>query len=172
MEEVMVSIWHAIGPMLVADDVVRLRVAASRWNKGDWCGSLGRVFFNMLTLERHKKLWHYDTDGNRVITSVRRRIPVMEGIRRDGPQLPRKEKSHDGQEEEMDLAFYGNVMLALLREDTAVTRALHTSRFGEVHLLRENSIWGFPEVLQEALYEISSGSMSPIWMTHGIKGCP
>ena len=54
-----------------------VRVAASRWNKGDRYGPLGRVFFNMLTLERHR-LWHYDTDGIRVITSVRRRIPVME----------------------------------------------------------------------------------------------
>ena len=54
------------------------------------------------------------TDGNRVITSVRRRIPVMEGIRREGLQRPREVQSHDGQEEEMDLAFCGNVMLALL----------------------------------------------------------
>ena len=30
-------------------------------------------------------------DGNNVIASVRRRIPIMEGIRRDGLQLPRKE---------------------------------------------------------------------------------
>ena len=49
------SIWYTIGPMLATDDVVRLRVAASRWNKGDWYGSLGRVFFKMLTLERYKK---------------------------------------------------------------------------------------------------------------------
>ena len=77
-----------------------------------------------LTLERHRVLWHYDTDGNRVTTSVRRRIPVMEGIRRDGLQLSREVEPHDGQEEEMDLAFYGNAMLALLREDAAVTRAV------------------------------------------------
>ena len=40
-----VSIWYTIGPMLATDDVVRLRVAASRWNKGDCYGPLGRVFF-------------------------------------------------------------------------------------------------------------------------------
>ena len=84
MEEVLHgSIWYTIGRMLATDDVERLRVAASRWNRGDWYGPLGRVFFIMLTLERHKKLWHCDTDGDRVITSVRRRTPVMEGIRRD-----------------------------------------------------------------------------------------
>ena len=76
---------------------------------GDRYGPLGRVFFNMLTLERHKELWHYDTDGNRVITSVKRRIPVMEGNRRNGLQLPRKAKPHHGQEE-MDMAFNENVM--------------------------------------------------------------
>ena len=53
MEEVFHGpIWYAI-----------LRVAASRWKKGDWYGPLARVFFNMLTLERHRELWHYDTDG-------------------------------------------------------------------------------------------------------------
>ena len=51
MEEVFHgSIWKTVGPMLATDDVVRLRVAASRWNKGDWYGPLGRVFFNMLAL--------------------------------------------------------------------------------------------------------------------------
>ena len=134
------SIWCTNGPWLAADDVVRLRDAASRWNKGDRFGPLERVFFNMLTLERHMVLGHHDTDGNRV-TAVRMRILVMEGIRRDGLQLPREVKFHDGQEEELDLAFCGNVMLALLREDTAVSRPLHTSCFGEVHLLREMSIW-------------------------------
>ena len=69
MEDVFhTSIWYTIGPMLATEDVVRLRGVASRWNKGDWFRSLGRVFFNMLTLERHKELWHYDTDGNHVIT--------------------------------------------------------------------------------------------------------
>ena len=39
MEEVFNgSIWYTIGPVLATDDVVRLRVAASRWNKGDWYG--------------------------------------------------------------------------------------------------------------------------------------
>ena len=82
------SIWKTVGPMLATDDVVRLRVAASRWNKGDWCGPLWT-----------RLLQHYDTDGNRVISSVRRCIPVMEGIHRDGLQLPRKVEPHDGQEE-------------------------------------------------------------------------
>ena len=59
-----------IRPILAADNVVRLRFAASRWKKSDWFGPLGRIFFNMLTLERYKKLWKYDTDGNHVFTSV------------------------------------------------------------------------------------------------------
>ena len=102
------SICCTISPLLATDDVVRLRVAASRWNKSD-SGHLGRVFFNMLKPERHNMLWHYDTDRNRVVTSVRRRISIMEGIRRDGLQLPRKGKPHDEHEEEMDLNFYRNV---------------------------------------------------------------
>ena len=71
----------------------------------------------------------------------------MEGIHSNGFQLPRKEKPHDGQEE-MDLAFYGNFLLAFLKEDTAVTRPLHTSCFGEVRLLHTSSIWDLPEVLE------------------------
>ena len=71
----------------------------------------------------------------------------MEGIRRDGLQLPRKEKPHDGQEE-MDLAFCGNVVLALVKEDTTVTRPLHMSSFGEVHSLHTNSIWDILEVFE------------------------
>ena len=71
-----------------------------------------------------------------------------------------KEKHHDGQEE-MDLAFFGNVALALLKEDIAVTRPLHTSCFGEVHLIHTNSTWDFPEVLEDGTSEMSSGSMSP-----------
>ena len=42
---------------------------------------LGRIFFNMLTLE-DRELWHYDTDGNRVTTSVQRRIPVLDNMRK------------------------------------------------------------------------------------------
>ena len=106
------------------------------------------------------ELWHYDT-GNGVITSVRRRILVMESIRTGGLQLPRKVKPHDGQEEEvMDLVVYGKVMLALLQEDTAVTRPLHTSCFGDVHFLHTNGSKDLPEVLEEATCENSSGCMS------------
>ena len=72
-----------------------------------------------------------------------------------------KVKCHDGQEEEMELVLCGNAMLALLKEDTAVTRPLHTSGFGEVHSLYTSSIWDFPEVLEEATFEVSSGGMSP-----------
>ena len=83
--------------MLATDDVVRLRVAASRWNKGDRYGPLGRIFFNMLKLEQHRELWHYDKDGNRLISSVRRRIPVVGGIRgATGSKIPGRARRRDG----------------------------------------------------------------------------
>ena len=50
------SIWYTIPPLLVTDDAVGLRVVASRWNKGDRYGPFGRVFFNMITLERNREL--------------------------------------------------------------------------------------------------------------------
>ena len=68
----------------------------------------------------------------------------------------------------MDVAFYENVVSALV-EGTAVTRPLHMSCFGEVHLLHTNSIWDLPEVLEEATYEKSSDTwhqglpMGPQW---------
>ena len=46
--------------------------------------SFGTRLLQYVKFERHRELWHYDSDGNRVITSVRMRVPVMEGIRRDG----------------------------------------------------------------------------------------
>ena len=49
----------------------------------------------------------------------------------------------------------------MLKEDTAVKRLLHRSRFGEVRLLHTNGIWDVPEVLEKATFQISSGSMSP-----------
>ena len=58
-------------------------------------------------------------------------------------------------------SFYGNVVLALLKGDTAVTRPLHTSCVGEVHLLHTKSIWDLAEVLEEATSQMSSGSTSP-----------
>ena len=51
-------------------------------------------------------------------------------------------------------------MLALLREETAVSQPLHTSYFGEVYLLRELSIWDLSEAAEEASYQPSSGVMS------------
>ena len=71
----------------------------------------------------------------------------------------------------MDKGFYGNVMLALLKGDIAVTRPLHTSGFGEVQSLHPTSIWHLPEVLEEVTSEMSSGGLR-IWVTRGIKGFP
>ena len=75
------SIWYTISPMLATDDVVRLCVVASRWNECDRYGSLGHFFFTLVKLEQYRELWHYDGDGSRVKISVRRRTPIMEGIR-------------------------------------------------------------------------------------------
>ena len=127
--------------MLATDDVVRLRVAASRWNKGDWYGPLGRVFFNMLKLERHKELWHYDTDGNRVITSV---------------AVPRSWKVSA----EMDSNCHVKENLKMDKKKWTWP-SMETSCFREVYLLHTISIWDLPEVLEEATSGISSGSMSP-----------
>ena len=67
------------GSLVATDDVVS--VVSSRWNECDRYGSLGHVFFTLLRLEQYRELWHYDMDGNRVSTSVPRRIPIMEGTR-------------------------------------------------------------------------------------------
>ena len=74
------SIWYSISSMLTTDDLVRLRAVASRWNECDRYGPLGHVFFTLLKLEQYRELWH-DRNWNRVNTSVRRRIPIMEGFR-------------------------------------------------------------------------------------------
>ena len=69
---------------LTTDDAVMLRTVTSRWNEGNRYGALGDVFFKMLKHDQHKKVWHYESDGNRVCTSLRKRNPFTEGIRRDG----------------------------------------------------------------------------------------
>ena len=75
-----------------------------------------------------------------------------------------------GQEEVMDLAFCGNVMLAFLKDYTAVTRPLHTSCFGEVHLLHTNSIWDLPEVIDDVTSDPTVVACPLTWVTRGIKG--
>ena len=102
--------WSTVSPC-GSDDVVRLRVLASRWNECDRFGPFGHVFFTLLKLEQYRELLHYDPDGNWVSTSEEGVFGVLEGNGRDGLQFPRKEKSHGGHEEVMDLAFCGNVML-------------------------------------------------------------
>ena len=116
------------------------------------------------------ELWHYDSTGNQVCTSLRKRIHFMEGIRKDGLQLPRKEKQPDGQPE-MDLAFDGNVVLVLMKDQAAETHPLHTSSVGDVHLLHTNGIWDLLEVIDDNTCD-SSGSMSPCLGVMWREGCP
>ena len=40
----------------------------------------------------YKAVWHYDSDGNRVCTSLRKSNVFIQGIRRDGLELPRKKR--------------------------------------------------------------------------------
>ena len=115
-------IWCMVNPVPTTDDAVRLRMV--HW---------------------YTFLHDYDSDGNRVCTSLRKRIPIMEGIHSDGLQLPWKEEPPDGQEE-MVLAFFGNVVLALMKDQTAETHPLQTNSFGEVQWLHTNRIWDLPEV--------------------------
>ena len=93
---------------------------------GDWQlgGSPWTRLVIMLTFELHRELWRYDTDGTRVITSVRKRLLVMEGIRRDGLQLPRKDKLHDGARRD-EFGFLWERRVTLVEEDTAGTAAAH-----------------------------------------------
>ena len=64
-------------PLVTTDDAVILRTVASRWNEGNRYGALGYAFFTTLKLDQYRELWHYDSDGNRVCTSLRKRIPFM-----------------------------------------------------------------------------------------------
>ena len=77
---------------------------------------------------------------------------------KDGLQ-PWKEKQPDEQAE-IDLAFCGNVVLALKKDQAAETHPLHTSSFGEVHLLHPHNIWDLSEVTDDNTSD-SSGSVSP-----------
>ena len=64
--------------MLATDDVVRMRVVVSRWNECDRYAPHGHVFFTLRKVEQHRELCHHDRESNRVNTSVRRRIPIVE----------------------------------------------------------------------------------------------
>ena len=96
----------------------------------------------MLKLDQHRELWHYDSDGNRVCTSMRKRIPFMEGIRSDGLSLPRKEKT------------------ATWSRGDGSGLSLQANSIGEVQLHQANSIWDLPEVVDDN-NSASSGSRSP-----------
>ena len=45
----------------------------------------------MLQPDQYEKKWHYDSDGNRVCTMIRKRNPVMDSIRRREFHLPQEE---------------------------------------------------------------------------------
>ena len=79
MEEVFhVSVWGAISPMLGADDVERLRVAAKGWNEGRRYGKMGEIFFLLLHSDPFAKHWNYDDEGCKLCTL---RYPIMESFR-------------------------------------------------------------------------------------------
>ena len=93
----------------------------------------------MLKLDQHRELWHYDSDGNRVCTSIRKRIPFMEGIRSDGLSLPRKEKT------------------ATWSRGDGSGLSLQANSIGEAQLHQAHSIWDLPEVVDDN-NSASSGS--------------
>ena len=72
----------------------------------------------------------------------------MEGIRRDGRQFPRKETSTAGQEE-VDIAAFGNVVIALMRDQDT-----------EAQMHQTSSTWGYPETADD-IASGSGGSVSP-----------
>ena len=98
-----------------------------------------------LKLEQHRELWHYDTDGNRVIASVRRFIPVMDGICRDGLKLRRNGFG-------LLWERRGSPVKGRHRCHTAIAHELFRRKALTAHL---------PEVLEEATSDMSSGSVSP-----------
>ena len=152
MEEILYgSIWCMISPLLTTDDAVMLiSTVTCRWNGENRHGALGYAFFMMLKLDQYKKVWHLDSDGNRVCTLLRMRNPFMEGIRRDGLQLPRKEIP-PGAQEEVDLTSFGNAVMALMRDQAA-----------EALLHQESSAWGYTEIDVDNA-SVSSGSSLLIW---------
>ena len=74
------SIWRMVRPLLTTDDVVRLRVAARRWNVGNRHGEMGVFYFLLLQNEPYEKHWHYDMNGNKTYTLLKKNNPFMEKL--------------------------------------------------------------------------------------------
>ena len=80
MEEIFDGwMWYMISPLLTTDDAVMIRTVTGRWNEGYRYGALRCVFFMMLKLDQYKKVWHYDSDGGRVRTMLRKRSISLRG---------------------------------------------------------------------------------------------
>ena len=98
MEEVFFgSIWCMISPLLTTDDAVMLRKVTSRWIEENKYRALGDFFFMMLQSDLNEQKWHYDSDGNRVCTMLRKRSPIMDSFHKRGLHLPQEETSPGGQ---------------------------------------------------------------------------
>ena len=101
----------------------------------------------MLSLDQYRKVC------NRVCTMLRKRNPFMEGIRSDGFKTIKK--TPPAGSEEMDIASFGNAVIALMRDQSP-----------EALLHQATSTWGYTE------NPVSSGSMSPDFGEMWRYGCP
>ena len=150
-----------ISPLLTTDDAVMVRKMTSRWNEGNRYGALGYSFFMMLNLDQHKKVWHYDLDGNRVCTMLRKRNLFMDSIRGDGLQFPREGTSPVGQGE-VDLTSFGDAGMALYGENQATGAQLY----------QVDSARGYPESANDDISFASDGMSPLIWEKCADMGCP
>ena len=141
--------WYMIGLLLTTDDVVMLRTVARRWNVGKSYGALGDTFFSM---------WHCDSDGRRVHTLSRKRIPIMYSTRRRGLHLPQEETPPVGQGT-VDMTSFSDTVLVLSRNQVA-----------EALMYQADSTWGCPEVAEDNA-SILSGSLSPDYGGTWRYGC-
>ena len=145
MEEVLHgSLWSTICPLLNADDVVRLRVAATCWNEGRRNGKMGDIFFQLLHSDIYAKHWYYDDVGYKLCTL---RYPIMESFRKWELQGSKKLTSP------LEVCSYDGEVMSLVAE-------------GRMHQLSKNQC--SPNAM--ALTRCRAAACHLAWVKCGIMG--
>ena len=122
-----------------ADDRRRGDVT-SPLERGKQVWSTGDTFFLMLKMEQFEKRWHYDSEGRRVHTKIRKRNPIMDSIRRCG--------LHPPPEEMVAMTSFRDTVMALSGNQAA-----------EAQLYQADNIWAYPGTTTTAPQYLGGASL-------------
>ena len=111
------TIWSMISPLVTTDDVVRCRTVTT--------GKMGEFHFEPQQNDPYEKHWHYDSDGNKTYTMLKKNDPFTELFRRWGLHGPKEAASSSGART-TETSSLGDAVISLIAD--ARIRQLSSTR--------------------------------------------